>query len=278
MEGNRGQHEEVEQDSHTIIVMVAVAISAAPLTWTPSGVQADGEERSWEDESSELTRAEAYVSQSSAGGHVTFVLNDGPARAAGISDETLALLKETLAFRNALLAESTRSGVMDVTALDVDADDYPKVKAFMDRATAYHESRATAGESSGGVSGQSGDDELSVPQGAHQCGNRDFPVPHEELKPDRRTGDGARFFAENGYHVTSRYARRSNAVDYTKSRDLYGPYGYCAAPRFRSHGWINGPNSFTIETPEPNPEVLGYITEWPYLGWPEYVIWWHETF
>ena len=60
-----------------IIVMVALAISAALLTWTPSGVQADGEERSWEDESAELTRAEAYVSQSSAGGHVTFVLNDG---------------------------------------------------------------------------------------------------------------------------------------------------------------------------------------------------------
>ena len=126
--------------------MVAVAISAAPLTWTPSGVQADGGERSWEDESAELTRAEAYVSQSSAGGHVTFVLNDGPARAAGISDETLALLKETLAFRNALLAESRRSGVMDITALDTDMDDYPKVKAFYDRATAYHESRATAGE------------------------------------------------------------------------------------------------------------------------------------
>lgn len=63
-----------------IIVMVAVAATAA-LLWTPNGVQADGGERSWEEEDAELTRAEAYVSQSNAGGHVTFVLNDGPARA-----------------------------------------------------------------------------------------------------------------------------------------------------------------------------------------------------
>ena len=63
-----------------VIVMVAVATSAALLTWTPSSARADGGERSWEEENEELTRAEAYVSQSNAGGHITFVLNDGPAR------------------------------------------------------------------------------------------------------------------------------------------------------------------------------------------------------
>ena len=272
--------EKLSRIAIAIIVMVALAISAALLTWTPSGVQADGGERSWEDESAELTRAEAYVSQSSAGGHVTFVLNDGPARAAGISDETLALLKETVAFQNALLAESRRSGVMDITLLDVDLNDYPKVKAFMDRTDAYHDSRERSRGSSAGVSGRSGDGDSSVPEGAHQCGNRDFPVPNREPDQDRRTGDGERFFANNGYHQTARYARVHYFAqpDYTKSRDLYGPYGYCAAPMFRYHGWINGPNSFTIETPEPNPEVRGYISDWPYFTWPRYVIWWHGRF
>ena len=190
----------------------------------------------------------------------------------------MALLKEILAFQNALLAESHRSGIMDITVLDVDVNDYPKVKAFMDRTNAYHDSRERSRGSSGGVSGQgrSDDEDLSIPEGAHRCGNKRFPVPNEPPRIVSETGDGERYFLANGYHVTDRYARTSSAVDYTKARDLYGPYGYCAAPMFRYHGWGTGANSYSIQTPEPNPEVGRYV--WPYPSWLFYVMWWHDEF
>ena len=126
----------------------------APLAMSAS------EARRWEEESAELTRAEAYASQSNANGRVTFVLDESSARAAGISDETLELLKEILAFQDALLEESRRSGVMDITLLDVDVADYPKVKAFHDRTTSYHDSR----RGTRGVSRQDAAGDSSVPQ------------------------------------------------------------------------------------------------------------------
>ena len=127
----------------------------APLAMSAS------EARRWEEENDELTRAEAYVSQpNAASGRVAFVLDESSARAAGISDETLELLKEMLAFQDALLEESRRSGVMDITLLDVDVADYPKVKAFHDRTTAYHDSR----RGTRGVSRQDDAGDSSVPQ------------------------------------------------------------------------------------------------------------------
>ena len=116
--------------------------------------------RRWEEENDELTRAQAYVSQPNASGRVAFVLDESSARAAGISDETLELLKEILAFQDALLEESLRSGVMDITLLDVDVADYPKVEAFYDRTNAYHDSR----RGTRGVSRQSDAGDSSVPQ------------------------------------------------------------------------------------------------------------------
>ena len=127
------------------------------------GADVPCEERSWEEENEELTRAEAYVSMSDDGGRITFVLDETSARAAGISDEALELLKETLAYQDALLEESRRSGVLDITLLDVDVEDYPKVKAFMDRTNAYHDSR----ERSRGASLQADAGVSSVPQCAN---------------------------------------------------------------------------------------------------------------
>ena len=117
----------------------------APLAMSAS------EARRWEEENDELTRAEAYVSQSNANGRVTFVLDESSARAAGISDETLELLKEMLAFQDALLEEGM---------FVVDVADYPKVEAFFDRTNAYHDSR----RGTRGVSRQAGAGDSSVPQ------------------------------------------------------------------------------------------------------------------
>ena len=80
----------------------------------------------WEDLNRELSLVENYVGGSI---YTTLVLDEDSARAAGISDETLALNDEMLAFINAQIKDANME---DEDALRLLDDEYPKLKAFFD--------------------------------------------------------------------------------------------------------------------------------------------------
>ena len=93
-------------------------------------------------------------------------------------------------------------------------------------------------------------------------------------------GDGEDFFENHGYHLTASYASNNSdeyeGDDYTRGRSYTSTYGYCGSPKFRYHGLVHDSDTFSIQTPEPNPEIFNYW--WPYLMWGPYVQWWHATY
>ena len=80
----------------------------------------------WEELNRELTLAEDYVGGSL---YTALLFDEDSARAAGISDETLALNDETLAFINAQIKDANMD---DEDALRLLDEEYPKLKAFFD--------------------------------------------------------------------------------------------------------------------------------------------------
>ena len=80
----------------------------------------------------------------------------------------------------------------------------------------------------------------------------------------------------HGYHETAYYASYSYGVDYTKVVSAYG----CNWGPFRSQAFVSRDSNgvtwgYSTQSPEPNPEILGYI--WPAPWWGPYVQWWHEN-
>ena len=80
----------------------------------------------WEELNRELALAEDHVGGSL---YSALLFDEDSARAAGISDETLALNDEMLAFINAQIKDANME---DEDALRLLDDEYPKLKAFFD--------------------------------------------------------------------------------------------------------------------------------------------------
>lgn len=89
-------------------------------------------------------------------------------------------------------------------------------------------------------------------------------------------GDVQDYLSNNGFHETAGYASGygGDGQDYTEVVDAYG----CSGGPFRTHALIrqrDGDWSYKTQTPEPNPEIAGYI--WPTVNWGTYVEWWHTN-
>lgn len=267
---------------HKIVLAVLAAVMVAVGTTTVT-IHADGpnDGSSRDDLNRELSLVESYVSYSDTGGYPIQTFDAEAALEAGISRATVDLVAEMVAYQNEMASQAFRLGVTNITLVNVNLSDYPRVKAYLE-GPAVAVSTPVPPLSQGGVGGQSSDrgGNPRVPAGAHPCGNRDYPVPDFGPKRFGYSSDNPRaFFRANGYHLTLPYARGrdTKSRDYTLGRSYHGPYGECSSPRFRNHGIINtSGDGYSIQYGEPNPEVLDYW--WPYFGWPSYVRWWHETY
>ena len=78
-----------------------------------------------------------------------------------------------------------------------------------------------------------------------------------------------------GYHMVDSYASGTYTWDYAKNIAAYG----CSDGEMRSQALIRqsgGEYYYNSQSPEPNPEVLGY--SWPAYWWGPYVFYWHYIY
>jgi len=119
-------------------------------------------------------------------------------------------------------------------------------------------------------------------QTGHPCTDRQNPAPC----PTRV--ESGRFFPSEaevrqhleslGYHQTAGYAGGGSGRDFTRTVSYPG---CSSASAFRDQAIYRQEGqcwTYNTQGPEPNPEFLSYLGDWPYFGWPGYVRWWHLTF
>ena len=192
----------------------------------------------------------------------------GKARGLGFSEESIALAKELAAYTHALVFADT-----------VPEQPPPWVKYYFDCATKYHKERERDAN-------QEGDNQVAgwcsewLTDAACTCGHWGYPRPYDNGSWQTRTPEAGQSPADalraRGYHETSEIM----GGGWTRPQ-TYEP-NTCGSNTFRDHGQIQGSNYSVQEyegvTPpgEPNPEVHK-SGPWPYVTWPAYVYWWHET-
>jgi hypothetical protein len=114
------------------------------------------------------------------------------------------------------------------------------------------------------------------------CGNYSYPKPN--VTPTRyyynqKTPPAKDWLLGNGFHLTASYASSAPGYNYTRATSYSGVQGTCDSPKFRDDGTVNTATSMNIQYKEPNPEILElYYGLWPYLGWGDYVQWWHGKY
>jgi hypothetical protein len=169
------------------------------------------------------------------------------ARDAGVSGEALGLGHRMIALNNRILHAAQRDEQLDLTPADY---------AFIEP--------------------------LFLKQALSQtdpCGTRQSPAPCPPWVESRQyfnTEQEARnHLLAQGFHQTVGYATGGPAGrDFT--RVVAGHP--CGGSSFRTHAIIRRDGqcwTYSTQTPEPNPEVLGYI--WPRFNWVGYVRWWHAV-
>lgn len=213
-----------------------------------------------------------------------------------ISPATVALAVEIVAFQNAMVMHAHYATKQDIDPKDKerllnehpkpDVGDYGKIESFFAKATKNAKQQSNGKTESSGGTGigtvRIGKKVLAAVGWPiyGPCGGFGTPIPDVSYSWEyRNTGDAVTYFINNGYHVTASYVHnsRSDRKDYTKGRKYRSEYGTCSSPRFRDHGVDHlGSDTYQVQIGgEPNPEIHTYV--WPYLTWPAYVAWWHET-
>jgi len=203
------------------------------------------------------------------------------AKEAGYESEIIQLVKEQVEFQNELV-ESLKTKKTRMGEFKPSAKKYPKLKKFKDRATA--EAKKPKAKTSLSkpikIAGSLVDGYLIAENTATACGTYAFPKPN--VTPTRyyytQTNPPARdWLLTNGFHKTGDYATGNYRNNYTRSTFYRGVEGTCDSPKFRDDGTVTTTYNMNIQYKEPNPEVLDY-GNWPYLGWGEYVNWWHANY
>lgn len=116
----------------------------------------------------------------------------------------------------------------------------------------------------------------------NSCGSRGRPTP---CPPKVESGlffasqtEVTQYLNSLGYHLTPRYATTPNGFGLDFTRVVDDP---CGPNTFRSEAVIRHQGAcwtFYTQGPEPNPEVLSYVRNWPHVFWPAYVFWYHHSF
>ena len=109
------------------------------------------------------------MSTSEASGYRIKTLDSEAARQNGISQETIDLASEAVAYHNVAASSASGSGVSDITQTDIGLSNHPRVNAYFN------------GQATGDVDDPN---DPGIPDGAHLCGNKKYPVPN--YSPARR--------------------------------------------------------------------------------------------
>jgi len=180
----------------------------------------------------------------------------------GFSEDTVLLAQEMIDCSNEMLKAAT-AGAKSITNSPLDVEKYPKLAVFFNLASQQQTNKST--------------------NTIEPCGDWEHPVPNSRPPATYYTaGDSEQALIGKEFHHTAGYAcgeydasPNCTEYDFTRGRGISGPYGDCAAPRFRDHGVIER-RRYSIHGAEPNPEIASYL--WPYWNWGPYVKWWHSKF
>lgn len=195
-----------------------------------------------------------------------------PRLSAKFAPEAVAIQKESAVFLNLLLDRSKMLGVEDISQFDMtdELSRLPHLRRFFARAEGFARKEPT--ESPNTASAQ-----LLPGLGQAVCGYYPNPKPAVAVAFKEFTrSDPAGTLRSLGYHETPGLA----GGGWTRPQ-TYNP-AICGFSTYRDHALITGPTTLReqnyTETPggEPNPEVYR-SGPWPYLDWPVYVFWWHQT-
>jgi hypothetical protein len=205
------------------------------------------------------------------------------AKKAGYDTETIQLVEEQVDFQNSLI-DALKSGKtkMGDKNFRPSAQKHKKLKRFHYRA---HERikklrNKKASENSIKLASLNGNNLFAV-NTETACGNYSYPKPN--VTPTRYfynqiNPPALDWLTKNGFHKTASYATGNYGNNYTRQTSYSGVQGTCDSPKFRDDGTVEATTKMNIQYKEPNPEVLElYYGPWPYLGWADYVKWWHDT-
>lgn len=159
-----------------------------------------------------------------------------------------------------------------------------QVKRLMRRFEPYFERIATGKATTGAIGSTSktlshkwSDDVTPLDGGCggtredpHPCPNRYWATDSWSSKSEVKD-----HLKSAGYHQTAEYAAYQTDIDWTRVVSAYS----CSGGPFRKQALIqkqNGKWTYNTQSPEPNPEVHGYV--WPTVDWGTYVEWWHRNY
>lgn len=232
--------------------------------------------------SQELSAMEHFYAAAPDG--QTIVFDADEARRLGFSAESIKLAQETAALTNDIVAKAlsnaraagTDGTTISVEGISVDMSQYPTLAAYNTEAWR----RIEAGADNGSVNA-SPDSPQSV------CGSKTNPVPNRAAPWVTKGPYNSQSAAETQLRNWGYY--RAGWVpggDWTRNQ-TYQP-ATCKVNTFRDHAgipfksgtkWYFNEQNYTGTVPgEPNPVLSALPTNWPYLTWPDYVLWWHRTY
>jgi hypothetical protein len=215
----------------------------------------------------------------------TIVFDTDAAQELGFSAESIKLAQETAALTNEIVAKALSSAraagtdgtTISVEGISVDMSQYPTLADYNTEAWRRIEA--------GGVDSSSNATSPDSPQSV--CGSKTNPVPNSAAPWVRKGPYSSQSAAETQLRNWGYYrAGWIPGGDWTRNQTYQ--QATCKKDTYRDHAgipfksgtkWYFNEQNYTGTVPgEPNPVLSALPTNWPYLTWPDYVLWWHNTY
>lgn len=262
------------------IVLLTLVVFSVPL----GSAIAKAPAPNFETLSHELNRVEHLFAVASDG--QTVVFDTKAAQRLGISDEGIKLAQETAALTNEIVARALSNAratgsrveitTISIEGINIDMSQYPTLAAYNAEALR----RVEAGVDNSSIA-------ASLNSAQSVCGSKTNPVPSSAAPWVRKGPYNSKSAAETQLKNWGYYrAWWIPGGDWT--RDQTYQQSTCKKNTYRDHAispfqsgtkWYFNEQNYTGTVPgEPNPVMSALPTGWPYLTWPDYVLWWHNTY
>jgi hypothetical protein len=260
-------------------LLVAIMLASTVLG---AGAQEGVSPDRFESLSQELSAMEHLYAVATDG--QTIVFDAEAAQKSGFSAESIQLAQETAALTNDIVAKAlsnaraagTDGTTISVEGVSVDMSQYPTLAAY----NAEARRRIETGVGSSSIAAN-----LDSPQSV--CGSKTNPVPNFAAPWLTKGPYSSQSAAETQLRNWGYYrAWWIPGGDWTRSQTYQS--STCKRDTYRDHSgipyksgtkWYFKEQNYTGTVPgEPNPVLSALPTNWPYLTWPDYVLWWHNTY
>jgi hypothetical protein len=260
-------------------LLVAIMLASAVLgAGAQEGVSPDG----FVSLSQELSAMEYLYSVAPDG--QTIVFDTDSALKLGFSAESIELAQETASLTNEIVAHAlsnaraagTDGTTISVEGISVDMSQYPALADYNTEAWRRIEA---------GVDNSSTKASPDSPQSV--CGSKTNPVPNYAApwltKGPYNSQSAAETELRNWRYYRAwwipggDWTRPETYQSSTCKRDTYRDHA--GLPFKSGTKWYFKEQNYTGTVPgEPNPVLSALPTNWPYLTWPDYVLWWHNRY